>query len=240
MANTTTTAGFNYPHRVLTPNKETPGYSSLQKLQKELYANAQAMHSNAGGGNHGHLALVMPHADYLALAGQVFTIPQHPGNLPVHAVGATSPQITETNRQYDANLAAYMHCKEVDAALWEQILTTVNKTFVVASEHEELGRMAMPQIMLAHLKEEYGELDATEIKTNRAKLAGAWNPDDHIEDLFIHIRDAQRLAAKAMNPILMVLPYASQITALENTGVFESALELWHLKPDADKTIDNF
>jgi hypothetical protein len=36
------------------------------------------MHSNAGGGNHGHLALVMPDADYLALAGQVFTIPQYP------------------------------------------------------------------------------------------------------------------------------------------------------------------
>jgi hypothetical protein len=63
MANTTTAAGFNYPHRVLTPIKDTPGYSSLQKLQKELYANAQAMHSNAGGGNHGHLALVMPDAD---------------------------------------------------------------------------------------------------------------------------------------------------------------------------------
>jgi hypothetical protein len=70
MANTTTAAGFNYPHRVLTPIKDTPGYSSLQKLQKKLYASAQAMHSNAGGGNHGHIALVMPDADYLALAGE--------------------------------------------------------------------------------------------------------------------------------------------------------------------------
>jgi hypothetical protein len=28
--------------------------------------------------------------------------------------------------------------------------------------------------------------------------------------------------------------------ALENTGVFESVLELWRLKPEADKTMDNF
>jgi hypothetical protein len=56
----------------------------------------------------------------------------------------------------------------------------------------------MPQVMLAHLKEEYGELDATEIETNRAALAGAWNPDDHIQDLFIRIHDAQQnLAAKS-------------------------------------------
>jgi hypothetical protein len=147
MTSTTAASGFNYPHRVLTPITDTPGYSSLQNLQKELYTNAQAtMHSNAGGGNHGHLALVMPDVDYLALAGQVFIIPQHPGNLPVHAVGATGPQITETNRQYDANLAAYMRCKEVEAALREQILTAVNNTFLVALEHEELGHIAMPQV----------------------------------------------------------------------------------------------
>jgi hypothetical protein len=76
MTSTTTASGFNYAHRVLTPITDTPGYSSLQKLQKELYANAKAMHSNAGGGNHKHRALVMPDADYLALAGQVFIIPQ--------------------------------------------------------------------------------------------------------------------------------------------------------------------
>jgi hypothetical protein len=76
MTSTTAASGFNYPHRVLTPITDTPRYSSLQKLQKELYANAQAMHSNAGGSNHGHLALlVMPDVDYLVLAGQVFIIP---------------------------------------------------------------------------------------------------------------------------------------------------------------------
>jgi hypothetical protein len=201
MTSTTTAAGFSYPHRVLTPIKDTPGYSSLQKLQKELYANAQAMHSNAGSGNHGHLALVMPDADYLALAGEAFIIPQHPGILPIHAQGTTGAQITETNRQYDANLTAYMRYKEVQAALREQILTAVNNTFLIALEHEELGHIATPQAMLAHLKEEYGELDAMEIETNRATLAGAWNPDDHIEDLFTRIRDAQLLATKANEPI---------------------------------------
>jgi hypothetical protein len=94
--------------------------------------------------------------------------------------------------------------------------------------------------MLAHLKEEYGELDATEIETNHDTLAGAWNPDDHIEDLFTRIRDAQRLATKANEPITDGGAIRLTITALENTGVFESALELWHLKPEADKTMDNF
>jgi hypothetical protein len=119
-------------------------------------------------------------------------------------------------------------------------LTAVNNTFLVALEHEELGHIATPQAMLAHLKEEYGELDATEIETNRATLAGAWNPDDHIEDLFTCIWDAQRLATKANEPITDSAAICLTITVLKNTGVFESALELWHLKPEADKTMDNF
>jgi hypothetical protein len=142
--------------------------------------------------------------------------------LPVHAVGATGPQITETNGQCDANLAAYMCCKEEEAALWKQILTAVNTTFLVALKHKELGHIAMPQAMLAHLKEEYGKLDATEIETNHATLAGAWNPDNHIEDLFTRIHDAQCLAAKANEPITDVAAIRLTITALENTGVFES------------------
>jgi hypothetical protein len=166
----------------------------------------------------------------LALAGEAFIIPQHPGILPIHAQGTTGAQIMETNRQYDANLAAYMCYKEVQAALREQILTAINNAFLVALEHEELGHIAMPQAMLADLKEEYGELDATEIETNRATLAGAWNPDDHIEDLFTCIHDAQCLATKANEPITDGAGIRLTITALENTGVFESALELWRLK----------
>ena len=59
-----------------------------------------AIDSLAGGGAHGHLALVMPAADYLTLAGVAFVMPVHPGAAPTHAAGATGPQITKTNWQY--------------------------------------------------------------------------------------------------------------------------------------------
>jgi hypothetical protein len=58
--------------------------------------------------------------------------------------------------------------------------------------------------------------------------------------LFIRIRDAQRLAAKANEPITDGAAIRLTIMALDNTGVFESDLELWRLKPEADKTMDNF
>jgi hypothetical protein len=158
----------------------------------------------------------MPDADYMALAGEAFIIPQHPGILPIDAQGTTGALITETNRQqYDANLAAYMHYKEVQAALREQILTAINNTFLVALEHDELGHIAMPQAMIAHLKEEYGELDAMEIETNRATLAGAWNSDDRIEDLFSRIWDVQHLATKANEPITDGAAIRLTITALK-------------------------
>jgi hypothetical protein len=79
-----------------------------------------------------------------------------------------------------------------------------------------------------------------EIETSRATLASAWNPDDHIEELFTRILDAQCLATKANEPITDGAAIRLTITALKNTGVFESVLELWHLKPEADETMDNF
>ena len=57
-----------------------PDPLSLGILQGELYANAMSVPTELGGGLYGHLALIMPYADYAALEGAIeFTIPAHPG-----------------------------------------------------------------------------------------------------------------------------------------------------------------
>ena len=53
----------NYPFKTLSPIIGEPNYSSINKISQELYANASSVPSTLGGGNHGHLGLVMN--DYL-------------------------------------------------------------------------------------------------------------------------------------------------------------------------------
>jgi len=63
-------AGF--PHKELTKlsTETTPSAFDVLKLKKECIQNAITMPSSLGGGNHGHVGILLPQAGYLALSGQ--------------------------------------------------------------------------------------------------------------------------------------------------------------------------
>jgi hypothetical protein len=102
MATTTSPFVFATPH--LTKIDGKPTNQSLQLLQREINDDAMSIPSQQGDGIHGHLQFVISDAAYLAIATVPFIIPAHPGNAPIHQPNATAAQITETNRQYAADL----------------------------------------------------------------------------------------------------------------------------------------
>eukprot|EP00978_Attheya_sp_CCMP212_P006829 scaffold15932_cov95-Attheya_sp.AAC.3 len=51
-------------------------------MHKRLCAYAAAVTSNLGGGNHGHLVLLMTDKDYLDKTKQTFLAPKNPDNNP--------------------------------------------------------------------------------------------------------------------------------------------------------------
>ena len=117
---TTPTTALNFPHPELpTIGSLTvvPTYSSLRAAQDHLNDNAMAIHSHGGGGRHGHLGLVLPADEYLAVAGVAYVPPVSPGVHPVHAVGSTGPMIVEQNRQHVADQATFRLHNQVELAL---------------------------------------------------------------------------------------------------------------------------
>ena len=77
----------------LSPIHGEPSYETLDKLLKQLKANARTVHSNLGGGAHGHLGLVISPASYALLS------PLHPFNRPVFpgAQAVIPPGTTQHN-----------------------------------------------------------------------------------------------------------------------------------------------
>jgi len=55
--------------------------------------------------SHGHLGLVMPDADYLALTGIAFQLPAHPSDAPVISAGTTQFVISKLVHVYKAEIA---------------------------------------------------------------------------------------------------------------------------------------
>ena len=55
--------------------------------------------------------------------------------------------------------------------------------------------------MLTRLKTEYGTITMEEIVENRDTLVVAWNPDDDIETLWLHLLECQCFVTAAREPI---------------------------------------
>ena len=87
-----------------------------------MYALELLVARNRNLGTNGHLAVIMPDAEYLTRAGVAFPPPAHPGAMPVHAAGATVAQITETNRQFDHQLTIHTLYTTVKEELKKMIL----------------------------------------------------------------------------------------------------------------------
>jgi hypothetical protein len=232
---------LTFPHPILTVITGTPTNSSLQLLKKQLFANARAIPSTRGGGANGHLALIMTAAVYLARTNIAFDLPVHPGPAPAHAQGATAPQITETNRQYTADLQEYRLYLTVQEELKKHLLAAVPPMYLRTLEDPDLGFADVTSItMLTHLQDTYGQISREEIDANRNKLTADWNADDPIEDLWSRNVEVQRLASVANEAIPDTAVIRLTLSVFERTGVFTTACEKWRDKPDVDWTTANF
>jgi hypothetical protein len=235
---TRTSSSLTYPHPVLSPIVRTPNNASIQILQKQLYANARAIHSTRGGGLNGHLTLVMPAPDYLVPTGVAFDVPLHPGDSPVHVPAATAPQITEANRRFKYDLAKHRLFCVVAEEIKQQVLLAVPNRYFCVLEDVDYGYSDVSVLtILPHLKATYATMEPEEIENNCARLTATWNPEDPIEELWQRIQEIQRFAAAAHEVITDAAALRLTLGVFEATGVFITATEKWRNKDQADWTM---
>jgi hypothetical protein len=151
-----TTTSLTFPHPDLAIIIGKPTYATVRKLQKELYANSQAIPSTLGGGQNGHLALVMTDAEYLIISAETYDKPVHPGTQPAHQGGATSAQMTEANRLHDGKITqvslhvSVINTKELETALpfFDRIFIVESRTTVREAYYRKLTKMLSSGIEL--------------------------------------------------------------------------------------------
>jgi hypothetical protein len=184
-----------FPHPALTLHLVEPTNSTLRLLQKEVHANARQICSPRGGGQNGHLSIMMPDAAYLARTQVAFVAPIHPGAVPVHAIAATGLQMAETIRLFNQNVDEHRLHQRVHAELKQQILMAIPTRYLQILEDLEMGYSdVIPRQMLEHLKATYGIIAADDVENNRNRLSNDWSPDDPIEDLWCRITTCQAFA----------------------------------------------
>jgi hypothetical protein len=184
----------------------------------------------------------MADAPYIALSGGVhFVVPVHHGVAPVHAANATQFQITETNRQYEANVKTFNVFTQCRLKIKQQILAAVDNLYTQALEDDDFGYAQVEPIdLLDHLWDIYGTTTPEDVEKNRNRLIEPWNPDEPLENLWQRISEIRQYATRAgeVIPETVVVRLTKQV--IEATGVFTNAIDKWQDKTPADQTWANF
>jgi hypothetical protein len=236
----------NFPYPLLTPfasDRAPPSHASLLTLQRELNANAMSVHSNRGGGRHGHLTLTVPIPRYLAIsgAGNAFEVPVAPPTEPAIPVGATGAQTAELVRRHHVQLRDFQQYYDTDKALVRAIIAATPLTYIETLSDPELGFAQVTALqLLTHLHTTYGAITAADRDSYHDRMRTPWSPPTPIETLFQQLEEGKRMATLAAEPIADSQLVRIGQHLIFKTGLFPDGCREWRLKPDADQTWANF
>ncbi len=75
-----------FKHANLTKIHGEPTFESIRILQREIIVNALSVHSDLGGGAHGHIGLVLSPQEYALHSDAAYECPQHPRQLVIYVL----------------------------------------------------------------------------------------------------------------------------------------------------------
>ena len=122
MATPTTSLAFPLSSFTQLPVDTEPTATNICQLKKEIFQNAMAIPSTCGGGNHGHLGLIMTAADYANVPGTAaFNVAANVPTLNIPG-GAGAVMIAMRTADCERNLKASTAAKTVEHKLKKMFL----------------------------------------------------------------------------------------------------------------------
>jgi hypothetical protein len=230
-----------FPHPTLTPIIGKPTPHALQLLKQELIANAMSVPSTRGGGQHGHLSLVMPAAEHDYITNVAFVIPVHPGQPPVHQNNATNAQIHAADTAYNREIEEFQTYVTTRNSLRAGLLASIEEDYYNLLKDPIFGYATVtPLDILLHLHSTYGNITAKDLEKNRESLKAAWNPEDDIATLWTRIRVCQDFARNTAEPITDNTAMLLILEALTASGVMSTYINEWKRRDSATQTYPQF
>ena len=120
-----------FQHKVLTRIHGKPMYKSLPMLTTELKANAVSVPSTLGGGQHGHLGLLLSAVRHAALphTGCTMGVSCEPQSI-CPAAGGTGPQIEAAKDVWRELQQTFELCQATEKALVAQIVESIHPIYI--------------------------------------------------------------------------------------------------------------
>lgn len=227
-----------FPNKELTPfpRDRNPNAMEINRIKKELLANAGAVPTSLGGGIYGHMGMILTNAEYIALPGAAQWVqpPQPVLNIPA---GATYQQIAHAQATFDVDHKTFELTRAVNIALKALMIKAVPSYLWTTLHHATYGMaLVTPAQMLAHLVNDWGTVSEDDLAQNVEDAQKAWDPNEPTDLVFKRIDDAAAFAAFGQDNISEAakMRYASK--AFERSGVMEEVIKDWRKQNAAQKT----
>ena len=204
-----------------------PNYESLKTLKDELKANAASIPTTLGGGTHGYLGLILSPAAYATIAATQFIEPIYPGQHPNVPAGTSATNTSTIVRCHTEDLRQWREFKNVNTALKNQLLSTLDDIYIRALKDRHVGYMNQSICaILQHLFDNYGNITPLELEDNDTKMRATWDPNSPFDCLVKQIEDGQDYADDGGQPYT-----AEQLLCIAYTLVFKTGLYFEDCKP---------
>jgi hypothetical protein len=233
MSSTTPTHAF--VHDPLTKIIGRPTLQTIQKMQAETYANLFRIHSDAGGGAHGHVAIIMSPAEFLVLTNVAWVAPAYPG--PDPAPAPTAATVVEATRVHARDMANFHLYNQLVQRTSSLILACVDEVYykVLFNNLSSYSHLS-PWELINHLTTTYGVVADEDLTANKNRLSADWNCDEPIETLWTRTVQCIRFAADNAMPIADREVCITIVTVLHKSGVFTLDLRDWANLTPAGRT----
>jgi hypothetical protein len=220
-----------------------PDEESLSKLKLELAEGLASIPTLNGGGQHGHIGLIIPATEYTAFShnGARYEIIANPGPYPAH-VDATDAVLRERQvAEHKGEIKEYE--MQLGAASWARkaIISAVDEEWVSEIKNQHVGfNHLMPLDIIAHLETIGGTLDFMDVTELQSELFKPWDQVEAPTTLFERQDKIEKQLVKAGIPAQTELRLATARAWFEQSGEFGLALERWDALPTANKTLTAF
>lgn len=219
-----------------------PSKEAITKLKLELSEGLASIPTHNGGGRHGHIGLIIPAAEYTIFShnNTPYDILDNPGPYPT----LVDPDNLVRERQiaeHKAEIREYEMQLGVTSWARKAIVGAVDEEWISELRNPHVGfNHLMPSDLLAHLEAVGGEIDFMDVTELQSELLKPWDQVEAPTTLFERQDKIEKQLVKAGIPAQHELRLATALCWFQQSGEFDSALELWEAKPATAKTLSAF
>jgi hypothetical protein len=194
-----------------------------------------------GGGQHGHLGLLLSAARYTAIAVTLpWVTPGNPGPFAPPAAG-TGPQIEAAKDVWKELKQTFELCQATEKALIAQIVESIDPIYLRALLNRATGQYSTSiRALLLHLYTTYGKITPQQVKAKEMELYNMhYDISQPIDTVFNCIDDLAELAEHATSPMSAQQMIDLAFVIFAKQPILQQDLRLWNRKPIADRTWPN-